>query len=184
MNAFAQAWARAAPFAEPALAAAAALWLGWVGLGHLSRGSVFALLPLLASGIALAWTVASARRLRLRLIGRADGPGIVQIQEGRIIYFGPEAGGFAALDGLETVSLIRAADGQIETWVLEDAAGSRLDIPAGAIGAERLPDLLGGLPGFSAELVIRAGSSAGEGGLRAIWRRPVPKAARLSRRRS
>ncbi|GMG84697.1 hypothetical protein LNKW23_39130 [Paralimibaculum aggregatum] len=166
--------ARLLPWAEPLATGLAALWLGWIGAGHAAAGNVFALLPLLGAAAAGTWAWASARRLRLRLRQAGLGPGLVQIEEGRVIYFGPETGGVAALDLLSAILVVADAEGGVARWVLEDERGGRLEIPGGALRAERLPDLFGALPGFAPDAVLRALATArAEGRAAPVWRRPA-----------
>ncbi len=167
----------ALPFAEPALTGAGALWLAVLGGQALWAGSVAAVLPLAGAAVLGAWCVAAARRLRLARRRAAEPvPGVVQIAEGRIGYFGPESGGFAALDAIAAVAVEAAPGGRIARWHLIDAEGRRLAIPGGAVGAERLPDVLSALPGFDPAAVSRAVPEA-EGALATVWRAgPGPRA--------
>jgi hypothetical protein len=157
-------------YAEPVLTAAAALWLGWEGVAGLlaGRSPLLAALLLAGAAIAAAWSRAAWQRLRLRARW-AEGPGVVEVTEGRIGYWGPVSGGFVALDTLEEVAIRQAPDGAV--WLLTSTDGERLAIPAGAAGAERLPDVLGTLEGFDTGRVLAAleGRAGGERVL--VWRR-------------
>jgi hypothetical protein len=154
------AWLRRA--GEPALAAGLALWLGWTGLTRLLAGdpvgAVLAALALAAAG----WAVASGMSLALWLRRRGGGPGVVEVREGGIAYFGPEGGGVAAIDLLERVEL---ADG---LWRLVHGEGV-LEIPDGAEGVEAMVATLGSLPGFDTLAVMQA---RGARGGRMVWHRP------------
>ncbi len=105
---------------------------------------------------------------RLRLAPAGPGPGVVLIDEGRVGLLGPAAGGFVDLPALVSVA-VAGAPGADRTWVLRAEDGTRLEIPFGAIGAERLPDALAVLPGIDFAAADRAGA--------VLWRRPTGPAA-------
>jgi len=141
------AWLRR--FAEPAIALGVLLWLWYLGGARLWRGEA---LGLLYAGLALvagAWAVTSAFRAIL-WVRRRQGPGIVAVREGGIAYFGPESGGFAALDALVSVEM---SDG---AWVLTGEDGTRLEVPEGAEGVDAMLDALGTLRGFDAAAGMKA----------------------------
>ena len=121
-------------------------------------------LAMLAAGAVLA--VSGLRRARFG--ARADGPGVVEVVEGRIAYLGPETGGAVALDLLEEVALVRS--GGAPAWRLAAADGGAVTIPHGARGADALPEALAPLPGFDGGAMLRAlGDPAN--GTRVVWRR-------------
>jgi hypothetical protein len=122
-------------------------------------------LALVGAGLA----VVGLRRMRLR---SADaGPGVVQVVEGQVAYFGPAdgagGGGFVALD--EVVALGLSADGA--RWLLTAVDGTRLDIPRGARGAEALLDALVRLPGLDPAALVRATAAGRAPADRRLWRR-------------
>lgn len=123
-----------------------------------------------AAGVALAalgagLAVVGLRRIRL---GAATaGPGVVQVVEGQVAYFGPVGGGFVALD--EVVALALSADGA--AWVLTGADGARLAVPRGAEGAEALADALVRLPGLDPAALVRAAAAGPAPSERRLWRR-------------
>lgn len=146
-------------FLRPELAAALVRWrepLVWVGAlafglalawrGYAGGGPLLIVVGALASGVALGLLRGALGRQALR--AAAPGPGVVAIDEGRIGYLGPLDGGYADLATLSEVSLVARAGGAGRAWVLRSEDGSRLEIPLGAEGAERLPDALAALPGF------------------------------------
>ncbi|KIT17098.1 hypothetical protein [Jannaschia aquimarina] len=119
-----------------------ALWVGSAGLP--------ALFGLAALAVGVVLLIPGLRRARFR--GTADGPGVVDVTEGHISYFGPTNGGAVALDLLEEVSF----DGAARAWRLEDSRGEVLVIPEGASGSEALLEALAPLPGFDAGHMVRA----------------------------
>ncbi|MBW7920552.1 MAG: hypothetical protein H3C51_00430 [Rubellimicrobium sp.] len=99
-----------------------------------------------------------------------DGPGLVELVEGRIGYFGPSGGGFVALDDLEEILL--AGAGEARVWLLR-GAGAELAVPLGAEGAEVLFDAFVSLPGVTAALLVAVVSTDPEdAGPLHVWRRP------------
>ena len=108
-------------------------WVGWV---------------LIAAGLALA--LIGIRRLRFRQSGR--GPGVVQVDEGQIAYFGPLDGGAVALSEVER--LILDPTTKPRHWILEQPGTPPLHIPVNADGAEALFDAFGALPGINTGRVL------------------------------
>jgi hypothetical protein len=147
-----------------------------IGLGVLALGAWFAAQPgpvvrgtgfvLAVAGLAL--TILGTRRARFAV--QNEGPGIVQVLEGQISYWGPEAGGFIALRELDALDL--SADGA--TWRLRASDGTRLDIPRGARGAEALFDAFAQLPGVDMAHLLRRIAAAPTPGDQPIWRRRTP----------
>ncbi|RMH44779.1 MAG: hypothetical protein D6688_07300 [Alphaproteobacteria bacterium] len=119
---------------------------------------------LLVLGAALVWL--GVRRARFR--GRRAAPGVVEIIEGRIAYFGPEAGGVVGLSSLERLSHDPTAD----AWILEAPGKPPLRIPAGAMGAEGLMDALSALPGMRSGRLVEALARDAGGKTIVIWQRP------------
>ena len=114
------------------------------------RGVVAALGVVLVV-VAVALVVAGWQRGRFRR-GRG-GPGVLQITEGQLTYFGPFSGGALALASVGEVvlnPLPRAGP----VWELRGADGDPLRIPANAQGAEALFDAFAGLPGFDTEMML------------------------------
>lgn len=121
-------------------AALTALGCWWIfGTG----GLLFWLgLVLLQAGLALAGLGLQRARLRTGAVG----PGIVQIDEGRVIYFGPLTGGAADLATLTRLDI--DPTGHPAHWVLDRPGEAPLFIPVNATGGEQLLDAFAMLPGF------------------------------------
>lgn len=113
----------------------------------------------------LALTVIGTRRARF--LARGDGPGVVQVIEGQIGYFGPHAGGIVAID--EITRLWLSADGS--TWRIRDADGRHLSIPRAARGAEQLFDAFAALEGIDIAQVLRHIEAAPSLTDQLIWQR-------------
>lgn len=128
-------------------------------------------LGLLGAGLA----VVGLRRLWFRAEGL--GPGVVQLVEGQIGYFGPDGGGFLALDDMTALELTAGGG----AWRLTGADGRVLEIPRDAAGAEALLDAFVRLPGLDPAAVVRAASGAASGTRRGhhqrLWQRGTPAPA-------
>lgn len=131
------------------------LWwsLGVVGWIVQAVGTALALL-----GAAL--IVLGFQRARFR--AGNDGPGVVQVVEGRVAYFGPLTGGAVNVADLSRLSLDHRQ--HPASWVLIQPGLEALHIPVNAKGAEALFDAFAALPGLRTEYMLRAlqGSARGE----------------------
>ena len=145
--------------------ASAVIALGvWIVLrpgGIIITGFGYVVVAVGAAGL-----IPALRRARFRTDG--EGPGVVQIDEGRISYLGPVTGGTMALDDL-TVLSVRHDHGGQTAWVLADPS-QLLVIPVDASGADALFDAFSTLPGLNLDKVIRAVQSRTKGSER-LWLR-------------
>lgn len=145
------------------------LWLMWIGY---ARGG---LLPLVAGGLLATAGAALLRAAtrRLRLHPEAPGEGVVMIDEGRIGYFGPREGGFVDLPSVVRVEIVTRPvlpPGPAHAWQLTAEDGTRLTIPLGAEGAERMIDALSPLPGIDFGAGVAAVVARGPGRT-LIWKK-------------
>ncbi|MEE4118395.1 MAG: hypothetical protein V2I65_05225 [Paracoccaceae bacterium] len=148
---------------EVAIALAAAAFGLWVA----TRGGYFyAVLGGVILAFALGFALSAWRRLRFA--PDADAPGMVEIDEGAIAYFGPETGGVVALSELDEVQATAHPSGL--AWRLHQSDGTVLTIPAAASGADQLFDVFGALPGASTRPFLAAVEHPPAGTLR-LWRR-------------
>lgn len=110
---------------------------------------------------------------RARFVSDGQGPGVVQVVEGRILYMGPITGGAVSIGDLTALALRRDHTGAA-AWLLTEP-GTMLVIPVDAAGAEALFDAFTTLPGLGAQrlLAARNGSRMGE---QMLWRRATPLA--------
>ncbi len=121
------------------------LWLALTRYGFVAfLGWVCLLL-----GAALIYT--GVQHLRFRT--RGEGPGMVEITERRVTYYGPLTGGMADLDLLARLELV---PGKPAHWQLTAETGGRLAIPVNAAGADGLFDLFAALPGIRTEAMLSA----------------------------
>lgn len=157
--------ARALRRGREALAGAAlvllALWLGLSSFG-ITRWVAVALG---LAGLALVWTGVQ----RWRFAQGGGGPGVVTVDERRLVYWGPLTGGVMDMDGLARLDLDPGA--VPAHWVLTSLRGERLEVPANARGAEALFDLFASLPGLSTEAMLGALNRT-EGPPVTLWRAP------------
>ncbi len=100
-------------------------------------------------GVALVITGLQQARFRQG----SGGPGIVQVVEGRITYFGPLSGGVADIDALSALTLDPSA--KPAHWRLDQPGQPPLMIPINAEGSESLFDAFAHLPGIRTEFMLR-----------------------------
>lgn len=113
------------------------LWWGLTGVGAtLWLGYVIC-------AIGLGWMVAAVQRARFAQGG--DGPGVVQLRERRLAYFGPLDGGVMDVDDLVQL-VFDPTSYPAPSWVLTGAGGQRIAIPVNAAGADGLFDIFAALP--------------------------------------
>jgi hypothetical protein len=110
---------------------------------------------------------------RARFASDGQGPGVVQVIEGRILYMGPLTGGAVSLGDLTALAVRRDPDGTA-AWLLTEP-GQVLMVPVDAAGADALFDAFTTLPGLGAQRLLAAlqGSRSGE---QVLWRRASPLA--------
>lgn len=126
--------------------------LHWVGYLVLLLGFV-----LLFTGI---------QRARFRA-GRG-GPGVVQVDEGAVAYFGPLSGGVVALREMSSLSL--DPTGTPPHWILSQPGQADIYVPLNAEGADALFDAFASLPGIRTEFMLAQMRRAGNQKV-VIWRR-------------
>ena len=81
------------------------------------------------------------------------GPGLVHVDEGQVIYFGPHDGGVVSIDALERVELEPKAR-PAGAWVLTEPGAQPLEIPTNAENAEVLFDVFAALEGLQTEKLL------------------------------
>jgi len=145
--------------------AVAAFGAWWSGT---SNGAV-AFIGYAAIALGAALMIGGWQRLRFKRDGQ--GPGVVQIVERRVAYFGPLEGGTLELDDLATLDLDGTA--YPTHWILRDTGGGTLRIPVNAAGAEVLFDAFTALPNMQTEALLRA-LNADEQAVIRIWGGAVP----------
>lgn len=165
---------RLARWSELAAALAAALAGGLImrmgGFLFLPVGAVLTLLS-------LGWALTALRRLSFQR--EVAAPGLVEVVEGQVGYYGPTFGGMIALADLAELRLSEF-HGALQ-WRLRTVADEVLLIPVDAAGAERLYDAFATLPGIDMA-ALSAALDKGAATL-PLWRRaqpaPMPPQRRL-----
>jgi hypothetical protein len=116
-------------------------------------------LPATAIGVALVWE--GIRRARLPQGG--GGPGVVEVDERQITYFGPGGGAAISIDALTRVEIVtndRGPFGGDLYWVFLSEGAAPLFVPGDAVGADAIFDALTALPGVDfAQATAAAGST-------------------------
>lgn len=106
--------------------------------------------------------------------GEGDAPGVVQIDERRVAYFGPHQGGLVSINDIFAIEIWTADDAHWRAeaeWVLRwSDVEPALIIPVSAKGADGLADAFTALPGFGVERAISA-LKGPDGSTVTIWRR-------------
>ncbi len=121
------------------------LWLVLIGFGVVPWVGVALII---ASAVLL---IAGLQRARFRQ--GDDGPGLVQITERRLAYFGPLNGG--VIDVVDIVSLQFDPSGHpAPYWVLTGPENREIAVPITAKGAEALFDTFSLLPGMRTERLL------------------------------
>jgi hypothetical protein len=113
--------------------------------------------------------VAGVQRGRFRQ--GSDGPGIVQITERRLAYFGPLDGGVMDINDLSRLSFDPTGH-PAPYWILTGPEEGDIAIPTTATGAEALFDAFSSLPGIQTEKMLGVLSDPPEHRV-VIWSRPV-----------
>lgn len=135
-----------------------ALWWGLDSFGFLRW------LAVLLGLIGVAMAVIALQRLRFS--SGDEGPGVVQVDERQLAYFGPLTGGVIDLGDLVRVDL--DPTGKPAHWILTDLAGQMVHIPVNAAGAEALFDVFAALPGIKTERMLEL-LRGNPGGRVLIW---------------
>lgn len=109
---------------------------------------------------------------RARFPAQDGGPGVVEVVERQITYFGPHGGQSISVDDLSRVD-VRATTGGGNVadffWEFTDTEGTQLSIPSNAEKSESLIDVLSVLDGVDYDAVRRANRSDTED-VFAVWR--------------
>lgn len=142
---------------EPALSAA----VFGLGLWVATRGGI------LLAGVGAAMAAMAAASLvvalrRLRFASGGDAPGLVEVVEGQVSYFGPAVGGSVGLPDLVELRLISMRGRRL--WRLKQADGQALLVPVNAQGAEALFDAFAALPGLTSADLVQALHPVPQGG--------------------
>jgi hypothetical protein len=151
----------------------ASLALSTFGLWALQSHDRF--IQILAAGIIAAGVgLALVAWRRLRFQRETAAPGLVQVVEGQISYFGPETGGFVGIGSIVELHLVETAT----TWRLVTPEED-LFIPVAAQGADALFDAFAQLPGLRIADVLTALDHPQAA--RVLWLHPSRRKTRLAK---
>lgn len=143
-----------------------ALGLWWVFNGF----GINKWLGYILSGLGIGWGIAGAQRARFAQEG--DGPGVVQIRERRLAYFGPLDGGVMDVKDLAKLEIDPSSHPE-PSWVLTGIDGQRISIPINAAGAEALFDVFASLPDIKTNTVLDVLSRTPDARV-TVWSRVKP----------
>lgn len=150
-------------------AVAVGLFGGWLASRFFGSIAVMGWALVVLSPVLL---LISVQRRRFAAAG-GQGPGVVELVEGRIGYFGPAGGGFMALDDLTEIRLVPHEGDR--AWLLRGRGCADLVVPLGAEGDEVLFDAFVTLPGLTAAQLVSAVTDEQQPRVTVlIWRRPAP----------
>lgn len=149
------------PLIRPEALAALSRWrevafsggIALLGLWLMALGGVI-LLPFGAAVLGLGAVLALTAFRRLHFAQTIAAPGVVEVVEGEVRYFGPSVGGMVSLAELVEIRLIRLRGRRM--WRLKQADGQALLIPVDAAGAEALFDGFATLPGLDMAAAVAA----------------------------
>lgn len=122
------------------------LWLVWLG------GWLLVPLGLAVVALAAGWGASALRRLRFATDGEA--PGLVEVVEGQVSYFGPATGGAVGLPDLVELRLLTLRGRRV--WKLRQGDGQSLLVPVEAQGSDALFDAFAALPGMDTGALVAA----------------------------
>lgn len=170
-------------FMRPEAVAALTRWQGvLISLAVLAFGLLilwrsFGITFWLGVLIALAGAISLVAALqRLRFAAGAGGPGVVDIDEGAIGYFGPLGGGVIARSEMTALALDRT--GKPAHWALSQPDQPDVMIPLTASGADALFDVFAALPGIRTERMLAEMHRTAPGRI-VLWQKPGSKPAHL-----
>lgn len=168
-------------FIRSEVRAVIARWAESVAAGALAAFGVMQAAALISRGDVMGWFAAALaviaalwlRTAVARAFGARAGeaPGVVEVREREIRYFGPITGGAADLDALGAIEVFVPARGMGALWRLTMADGRVLVIPVAAEGADDLLGAFAALPGFS-DLTAAAALRRAVPGRHGVWVRP------------
>jgi hypothetical protein len=120
--------------------------------------------------IGIGWGIAGVQRARFAQGG--DGPGVVQIRERRLAYFGPLDGGVMDVADLSRLEIDPTSHPE-PSWVLTSIEAQVITIPINAKGAEDLFDVFASLPDIKTSTVLDVLSHTPDARV-IVWNRVKP----------
>ena len=127
------------------------VWLFLHGAATLNL--VLQALGLVVSLVGIILLRTTIQRIRFRRAQKA--PGMVDVTEREISYFGPMSGKTVSLESLNKIEL-RESEAYAAIWVLHNVDGDPMIVPTTAKGADRLFDAFTSLSGVEMEALVEA----------------------------
>lgn len=127
------------------------IWLFMHGFATLNL--VLQALGLIVSLVGIVLLRTAIQRIRFKRSQKA--PGMVDITEREISYFGPLHGKTIALESLRKIEL-RESEAYGAIWVLHHFDGDPMIVPISAKGSDRLFDAFTGLSGVKMDVLVAA----------------------------
>lgn len=143
-----------------------------IGLWVATRGGpVFAGLGGIAIVLGAGLSLTGWRRLRFAQ--GTGGPGVVEVVEREVRFFGPSFGGAISLAELAEIRLVSMRG--VRLWRLKQTDGQTLLIPVNAAGADALYDAFEALPGIDMPAVLASLAPENRPGLAGLVRADQPQ---------
>lgn len=114
----------------------------------------YVLIPIGLAIVALGAGLALTGWRRMRFIHEVAAPGVVEVIEGEVRFYGPTFGGAISLPDLTEIRLMTMRGRRL--WRLKQSDGQALLIPIDAAGAETLYDAFASLPGMDMAAVLES----------------------------
>ncbi len=92
---------------------------------------------------------------RIRFRRNQEAPGMVDVTEREISYFGPMHGKTVSLESLIKIEL-RESEAYASVWVLHNSEGDPMIVPTSAKGSDRLFDAFTSLSGVKMDALVKA----------------------------
>jgi hypothetical protein len=126
----------------------------WIFLrGTITLNLVYQALGLVISLFGILLLRTTIQRIRFRRAQQA--PGMVDVNEREISYFGPMHGKTISLESLQKIEL-RESEAYAAIWVLHNTEGDPLIVPTTAKGSDHLFDAFTGLSGVKMDVLVTA----------------------------
>lgn len=121
--------------------------------GFVIESIVYEIVGAIISVIGLVLLRGTIQRIQFRRSQKA--PGMVDVTEREISYFGPMHGKTLSLESLSKIEL-RESEAYASVWVLHNSEGDPMIVPTSAKGSDRLFDAFTSLSGVRMDALVKA----------------------------
>ncbi len=121
--------------------------------GFVIESIVYEIVGAIISTLGLVLLRGTIQRIRFRRSQKA--PGMVDVTEREISYFGPMHGKTLSLESLSKIEL-RESEAYASVWVLHNSEGDPMIVPTSAKGSDRLFDAFTSLSGVRMDALVKA----------------------------